>query len=54
MAIRDHLGVNIEISPEDMMDAGEFSGRGGVVKARARFGARLPALLDELTDALVA
>ena len=54
MAIRDHLSVNIEIRPEDMMDAPEFSGRGGIVKARALFGARLPGLLDELTDALVA
>lgn len=54
MAIRDHLGVNIEIRPEDMMDAPEFSGRGGIVRARALFGARLPALLDELTETLVA
>ena len=53
-AIRDHLSVNIEIRPEDMMDAPEFSGRGGIVKARVLFGARLPGLLDELTDALVA
>ena len=48
------LSVNIEIRPEDMMDAPEFSGRGGIVKARALFGARLPAMLDELTDTLVA
>ena len=54
MAIRDHLSVNIEIRPEDMMDAPEFSGRGGIVKARALFGARLPALLDELNEVLVA
>ncbi len=54
MAIRDHLGVNIEIRPEDLMDAPEFSARGGIVRARALFGARLPALLDELTDTLVA
>jgi len=54
MAIRDHLSVNIEIRPEDMMDAPEFSSRGGIVKARALFGARLPDLLDELTDVLVA
>jgi type I restriction enzyme R subunit len=54
MAIRDHLAVNIEIRPEDMMDAPEFSARGGIVRARALFGARLPALLDELTDVLVA
>ncbi len=54
MAIRDHLGVNIEIRPEDIMDAPDFSGRGGIVKARALFGARLPGLLEQLTDALVA
>jgi type I restriction enzyme, R subunit len=54
MAIRDHLAVNIEIRPEDMMDAPEFSARGGIVRARALFGARLPALLDELSDVLVA
>ena len=53
-AIRDHLAVNIEIRPEDLMEAPEFSGRGGIVRARALFGARLPALLDELTDTLVA
>jgi len=45
---------HIEIRPEDMMDAPEFFGRGGIVRARALFGARLPALLDELTDTLVA
>ena len=54
IAIRDHLGVNIEIRPEDLMDAPEFSARGGIVRARALFGARLPGLLDELTDTLVA
>jgi type I restriction enzyme, R subunit len=54
MAIRDHLSVNIEIRSEDMMDALEFSGCGGIVRARALFGPRLPGLLDELTDTLVA
>jgi type I restriction enzyme R subunit len=54
LAIRDHLAVNIELRPEDMMDAPEFAGRGGIIRARALFGARLPALLDELTDTLVA
>lgn len=54
MAIRDHLGVNIEIRPEDMMDAPEFSARGGIVRARALFGAKLPALLEGLSDVLVA
>jgi hypothetical protein len=36
------------------LDAPKFSGRGGIVRARALFGARLPGLLDELTDTLVA
>ena len=54
LAIRDHLAVNIEVRMEDMMDAPEFAARGGIVQARAMFGARLPALLDELTEALVA
>ena len=54
VAIRDHLAVNIEMRPEDMMEAPEFAGRGGIVRARALFGSRLPALLDELTDTLVA
>ena len=53
-AIRDHLAVNIEIRPEDLTDAPEFVERGGIVKARALFGSRLPGLLDELTDVLVA
>jgi type I restriction enzyme R subunit len=53
-AIRDHLAVNIEIRQQDVMDAPDFAARGGIVRARALFGARLPALLDELTDALVA
>ena len=38
---RGLLSVNIEIRPEDMMDAPEFSGRGGIVRARALFGTRL-------------
>ncbi|MBB4567822.1 DEAD/DEAH box helicase family protein [Rhizobium leucaenae] len=54
LAIRDHLAVNIEIRPEDITDAPEFAGRGGMIKARGLFGARLPALLDELTEVLVA
>lgn len=54
LAIRDHLAVNIEIRPEDIMDAPEFAGRGGMIKARGLFGTRLPTLLDELTEVLVA
>lgn len=53
-AIRDHLAVNIEIRPEDMMEAPEFAARGGIVRARGLFGTRLPNMLDELTEVLVA
>ncbi len=52
--IRDHLAVNIEITPEDLKDAPEFAARGGIIYARSLFGARLPEILDDLTDALVA
>ena len=53
-AIRDHLAVNVEIRPEDMMEAPNFAERGGILRARTLFGPTLPALLDELTDVLVA
>ncbi len=52
--IRDHLAVNLEIRPEDLMDAPDFAARGGLIRARALFGSGLPALLDELTETLVA
>lgn len=52
--IRDHLAVNIEISDLDLMEAPEFAARGGIIHARGLFGARLPELLTDLTDALVA
>ena len=54
MAIRDHLAVNIEIRPEDLMEAPEFAARGGIVRARGLFGTRLLGLLDDLSDVLVA
>jgi type I restriction enzyme R subunit len=53
-AIRDYLKDNVAIEIEDFMDAPVLAERGGIVKARALFGARLPALLEELTEALVA
>jgi type I restriction enzyme R subunit len=53
-AIRDHLAVNIEIKAADIMEAPEFAVRGGILRARALFETRLPALPDELTDVLVA
>ena len=54
IAIRDHLAVNIEVGREDLMEAPEFAARGGLMRANNLFGPRLPALLDELTDVLVA
>jgi type I restriction enzyme R subunit len=53
-AIRDHLAANIDISLRDLADQPSFSARGGVVAARAAFGTRLPELMEDLTDALVA
>jgi hypothetical protein len=38
---------------DNLNDAPDFSARGGVIRARALFGARLPKLIEELTDALV-
>jgi len=38
----------------DVQEAPDFSGRGGLFRAKVLFGARLPALLEELTEALVA
>lgn len=54
MAIRDHLAVNIEIKPQDLTEAPEFTARGGLVKAKAMFGEKLNDLLSDLTDTLVA
>jgi type I restriction enzyme, R subunit len=53
-AVRDHLAVNVETTTEDLSEAPVFAERGGIIRARALFGARLPKLIDELTDALVA
>jgi type I restriction enzyme, R subunit len=44
-AIRDHLAVNVEMTADDITDAPEFAAKGGILRARALFGARLPALL---------
>ncbi|MDI9848554.1 type I restriction-modification enzyme R subunit C-terminal domain-containing protein [Rhodoblastus sp. 17X3] len=53
-AIRDHLAVNVEITTRDLIDAPEFAAKGGILKARTLFGDRLPNMLDDLTEALVA
>ena len=56
MAGRDprHLAVNVETTTDDLSGAPDFAARGGIIRAKALFGARLPQLLEELTDALVA
>ncbi len=53
-AIRDFIAVNIDITPEDLMDAPDFAAQGGLVRAHALFGDRLRPLLDELPQVLMA
>jgi type I restriction enzyme R subunit len=53
-AIRDHLAVNAEITAGDLQGVAAFGDKGGIVRARALFGARLNDMLDDLSDALVA
>jgi type I restriction enzyme R subunit len=53
-AIRDHLAANIDISLNDLQDQPSFAERGGVVAARRAFGPRLDALIEDLSEALVA
>lgn len=52
--IRDYIARNVDITPQDLMDAPDFAARGGLAKAHALFGARLKPLLDELPQVLVA
>ena len=53
--MKDWVASNVELTLADLREASDFSSRGGTARARALFGAdRLPALVDELTDALVA
>jgi type I restriction enzyme R subunit len=54
MAIRDFIALNVDITPQDLMEAPDFSSQGGVAKAHALFGARLMPLLEELPQVLVA
>jgi type I restriction enzyme R subunit len=53
-AIRDHLAVNAEVTVRDLQDVPAFGDKGGIVRARALFGARLDEILDGLSDALIA
>ena len=53
--MRDWVANNVEVTIDDLRDASDFTSRGGTHRARQLFGAdRLSALLDELTDTLVA
>ena len=53
-AIRDFIAVNVDITPEDLMDAPDFAAQGGLLRAHALFGDRLRPLLDELPQVLIA
>ncbi|MBV8133242.1 MAG: hypothetical protein JO282_12150 [Alphaproteobacteria bacterium] len=53
-AIRDFIAVNIDITPEDLMDAPDFAAQGGLIRAHALFGDRLRPILDELPQVLIA
>jgi type I restriction enzyme, R subunit len=53
-AIRDYIAVNVDISPQDLMEAPDFAAQGGLAKAHALFGAQLMPLLKELPQVLVA
>jgi type I restriction enzyme, R subunit len=53
-AVRDHLAVNAEATVRDLQEVPAFGDKGGIVRARALFGARLNEILDDLSDALVA
>jgi type I restriction enzyme R subunit len=53
--MKDWVAGNVDLTMDDLREASDFSSRGGTAKARALFGAeRLPALVDDLSDALVA
>jgi type I restriction enzyme, R subunit len=54
VAIRDHLGVNADVTQQDLQEMATFAGKGGLVRARELFGSQLDDLLADLTDALVA
>jgi type I restriction enzyme R subunit len=53
-AIRDFIAVNVDITPEDLMDAPDFAAQGGLLRAHALFGDRLRPILEELPRVLTA
>lgn len=53
--MRDWVANNVEVTMQDIRDSSDFTAKGGTARARQLFGAeRLPALVDDLTDSLVA
>ncbi|HEV2548640.1 MAG TPA: type I restriction-modification enzyme R subunit C-terminal domain-containing protein [Stellaceae bacterium] len=55
LLIRDHIAANVEMTLDDLQDIPAFADRGGRIAANRVFGKeRVPALIDELNDALVA
>jgi len=52
-AIAEHIGGSVSISADDLEET-PFSQRGGLARAHQLFGDRLPGLLDELNEKLVA
>jgi type I restriction enzyme, R subunit len=53
-AIRDFIAVNVDITPEDLLEAPDFAAQGGLLRAHTLFGDRLRPLLDELPQVLTA
>jgi type I restriction enzyme R subunit len=51
--IAEHIGVNLELAPEDL-DYGEFFNRGGRLGALRALGAEWRALVDQMNEALAA
>ncbi len=53
--MRDYVANNVEVTVADLREVSDFTARGGAARARQLFGAeRLPLLVDELTETLVA
>jgi type I restriction enzyme, R subunit len=53
--MRDFVANNVEVTMTDLREVSDFTARGGAARARQLFGAeRLPMLVDELTETLVA
>jgi type I restriction enzyme R subunit len=53
--MKDWVASNVELTLEDLREASDFASRGGAARCRVLFGTeRLPALVNDLSDALVA